>query len=534
MNKSLHIFFYIPVLIIGIGIFSQKTYAIDEDSFSNQEEIFQTIFDDTQLYQDTNTIQKAPACQTTPESSFSVIEFLTSPDINAQKIVQNDIYLYTNVLNKRPFFTQPFFNQEAYCNKSRSNGLSLDIFYQETNHKNYTQYSKNLDSYIDLDHPDLLDDIDIKQLTSIDVPEFLQLFSPIAIQERKFGTILKAMASVHNVTLRAAMPFYYLERNFYLTQEQANNIQNKQIFLTTLQESAEKFLKQHLANDQLGLGDLTLSAEKILLETDTDSLKLQGRITIPTANSVKEGLIGGQHSLKCTNPDFSFLYIYQLGLSNDDTCHELLIDYITNFGIEVLDRLAANLAKTSLGQKHVSLGLDCNIHHYLNDYLFFSLEGYADYFMSNKEKRMLLKTINPSDFDRDYTSEQDADANLAFLNQRFIDMLYPPAMYVHVRPGWDSGARMAINLDTDLYLLRVGLDIWFATAEKLHGVSDTMYKIKQAERAGAYQSKIFADYSINKCWCGYQVTGTISGDVAIKQYGIGSDFTIAVQGAIEF
>lgn len=479
-------------------------------------------------------------CTYDEASDFDVVQLLTSDQINAQNVLQNDIYLESYPINSRPLFTYPFVTKEHYCNKPYNKAFTLNLFFNYTAKKKFTSTSVHLSDYIDLLEPDILEEIDIKQFTNINVPELIGLFAPAKMEERRLGGIFQGHMALGCNTLQMILPLYYLERNLHLYEGEMLDIANQPVFSDVMNVDVETYLKAHLLSDQIGLGDLTLGLERCVLENTCNSLYLQGRITLPTAAKFKEGLIGKKHSLSCTQPPFSLKHVYELATSADagnECCKNLLFAYLSDFGTAVLDQLTANIAKSSLGQQAFSIGAQAVINHDINSYMGCSFCAYGDFFLGKKTNRLLLEKINPADFSdatRHYDNEPLAAENLAFLNNRLIQIMYPPVRSVSVYQKGQIGGRLSFISDTPYAMIRCGYDMWYKSKDKLEGRCLSQFQYDKAIKPYAYQGKLFGDISVNRqLWC-LDLNGTLSADVTVDDSGIGKDWTLALIGSIEF
>ncbi len=121
----------------------------------------------------------------------------------------------------------------------------------------FTECSPFLRDYVDLDDPDILEDIDVKALSDIDIPDVLRLFARIKLYSHRAGGLFTAQKFWNKFAFRFQIPLYYMINHFFLTDEEVENIQNSPLFQGG-----------NLTNDgtsEEALSDSTLSAIKLVL-----------------------------------------------------------------------------------------------------------------------------------------------------------------------------------------------------------------------------------------------------------------------------
>lgn len=471
-----------------------------------------------------------------------IIELLTG--IQLPEILSNDIYLYTNPINVRNIIDTPILGFKR--DSLRCSVASIDFFYNQMRKAYFTCNSPFLDSYIALTDPALL--ADLKRLNDLfpdaDIAELLAMFGVLKLEERKAGIMGYLHHENDQWVTRWKTPLYYMEHNFFLTDEEQKLIENSTFFTAndainpqSGRDEAEQFGRQHLVSDKVGVGDSRFGTLYKFCWQEDLQIAAGLEFTIPTAFTIKRGLLGGRFSKCCPLPIFSLQEVIDLFLcegpeqrNNRRKGLEQALAFLTS----ALDRLTANLADTPLGNgHHFGIAPVVEIYSKYNDCFSFWFYGAIEYLAPANESRYFIRKKNKAEFNRDYDNPDDAETNLAFLNEQLIETLNPFCVSTCVRPGVLVKLRPMIEWDLSKYNLFVGYDFWWQGKEKFVKFHcDPAFINTRALQKGykpkALQQKLFAELWAH-CYAtsAVEVKLFVKGDYTFANKGIGKDFTLA-------
>jgi hypothetical protein len=465
-----------------------------------------------------------------------VLEILTDPanNIEAQKVLLENLYLYTNPPVRRSLHdsAQYYFNYScpAPCNWQ----MMIQPFYNLTHKVNFTKNSPVLVNYVDLLNPNILKKVDDLQL-DIDVPSVLSLFYNAKLQSHRTGFMFGGLKNNGSWFFQFRAPVYYSLQNFYLTPAEIDAIQNEPLF-AGFSGDVNKFIRQHLVSDRVGLGDTRMYVGNTLVDTEHMYLAAGGLTTIPTNFAFRRGLYGTNFNQNAPQPPFDFLTLFNLALSTDFENPALAIAMVEEFLIGALDRLTSIVAQESLGNGgHVGIGafLDNEIDY--NEHLALRTHVELEYLIPCKETRFYIQKKIPANFlDRDYTDPNAAEANLAFLNEQVSNTFYPMGIITRVHPGFIFKWATGIDYRKNSYALMFGHDLYWHQKEQLGNINampqikDTLRK-SIANKPSAFQNKLFgsAHYYGNSTNSDWNIGLYL--DASCFNYGIGDSYNLAIQ-----
>lgn len=478
---------------------------------------------------DAAKISRSSTC--TPQFILNQLLTLKVPDL-----LKKNFYRYTYPVETRNILDDPAV--QPWFNRAKCATVSVLPFYNQTTAMFFTRNSSLIDSYLAFGDADFIDIIDQAVLIDIDIPEVIELFKPIKLQERRFGLMLGAGMPVSRFYLSAYTPLYYQERNFFLTKAEIDRIQRSPFFVDSTgsdEEEARAFLIKHLLSDRVGLGDMRLSC--LYNMYNSCSIDLWGGVefTVPTAVTFHNGILGGTYS-KSQAPvtNFNFKRLFELGLCSDQddmTSKNEAIEMGKDFAIGALDRLTSNLCDRSLGNGgHFGIAPAVDLTWHMCSWARFYTKAAIEYLCPKTEDRFYIISKTDSEFDRDYTDPELANANLAFLNQQAINMLYPYVISTKVQPGLLVKYRAEMQLDFCWVRLVGGYDFWSQQQEKISIACPFQQKVDLCRgiKPAAYQHKLYGmvDFQFP---CGQMdLRLGLRGAGTVASRGIGKDFTAAV------
>lgn len=499
-----------------------------------------------------------PSLITRDDSCVSKQDVINSLlEIGIVNAIQHDIYCVTNQPQQRSVLRLPA--TTIYFGRTDNWGFGFNFFYNQTLKQYFTAHSPFIGSYIQLNrNSDFFQELELDGLLTEDqlkFPEVIELFSTIKLQERRCGFILGGHKKHNNFAFTIEVPFYWLEQNFFITQDEVDRIQGAPLFQNAgagNDESGTKaFFMKHLVSTKFGIGDLELLGEYTGVQTDCSNLTVGARFIAPTAAAIDGRrselwfgdilLFGGRFCLSAPPYPFDFYEIFKLVLcappSEETKAKQAAYDIATNFAVGALDKLTANVADMPLGQRHFSLGPTLEYTYQAGTRTSIVTKGILEYFFPRKETRLFLVNLPAIDFVRNYSNPEDdpvvADENMAFINEQFINTFYPTPACVKVHPGISAEWYIAAVYDSRGAHAEFGYDFWFQGKEHITANTYTQARhlnIDKGIKPWAYQSKLFVKIigNCNNWHLGLQT------DITVDSRGIGKDVTLAANYTMDF
>lgn len=524
-----------------------------------------TSFDDLDLSIEITNTQEEDAmivlgntarCNADQIAPSLIIAILTSanppgdlPPVQLQNILLGDLYNKTYAVPNRTLHLLPTLT--APIGVSCGWALQAQPFINITKKMAFTPSSSKILSYINLiPSDDFLNTIDNEDFPAVDIPDVLSLFGNITLEERRIGAMLTASKEYKSWFFSAALPVYYLERNFFLKEKYKKQLEDQPLFSgsgTLLPGlDVDTFLHRHLVSDKGGNGDLRLETlYNFFGDQEERSLYVGGQITLPTAHAFKTGIIGGTYCplKKLPAIDFQTMFNYYGGTKDGaKSCKLALTELVVDYGIEALDRLTAVLADAPLGQEHVLIGPMLYTKHQVwgrNSIEFF---GECEWGAPDSELRFFKVQKNPADFVRNYAdaSPDAVNSNLQFLQQQATNTLYPTAVKIRVHPGFITHFNAALLTDwNDYFSTMIGYDFWNQADEKLGDIlcrytPGGPLDFASGRKPGARESKIFGGINTTFCETNYTIRCNLTGDITVHHHGIGPSATAALGILFDF
>lgn len=513
------------VLFLFISSFAFSTINCDDD--------WQEDLEALDIPERTETLHTDPCAPIT-----TICELLTSCDsgmICLQQILLNNVYQYTNTINVRSLLDSP----QYYFYNCFEKNFFINAFYNQTFRGYYTIDGTEISSYLNTNQPGIINALGPFCPENINIPSIVELVNPFRIQERRVGLMFGGRYVHNNWYAKYYFPLYYLERNFFLSNEEKQRLEAALDLDTGPISDAEgnQFAREHLITDRIGFGDTRLIVGYHIFDHPELALNAGALATIPTAFNFANGLYGSHFLKNSAHPAFNLQQILSLCLCDPDQMDtESALAIATAFGLSVVDKLTANLLDRSLGNNgHVGLGAFIEPHHIVEKDVALKGRIAVEYLMPAQEKRFFILVKNPADFNRvfDCSTDASAEANVDFLNTQLIETLIPRVYDTVIWPGVLLKATGQFNWSfAKKWWMALGGDLWFQSKEhfgKINAPADIrpLLRTDIAQRPRAVQAKFFAwlDYQREKNdWCfSLYLDGTWA------SFGIGKDYTIGVR-----
>lgn len=467
--------------------------------------------------------------------------------LNALPILQQELYLKSYYLNFRNIVDMPAFYPHMLMN--RKSQFGMDFFYNQTSRMYFTKECDGIASYLAITDPELLEKISqCFCLIQSEFPDFsinpvdlLPHFKGMTVQERRTGIMIHGDKRSRNLTFHLHVPLYYLERNYYMTDEERFKIE-RTLAPSTGPESDKSFKQELFISDKFGFGDTRVNFDWCIYNRNKMRLDAGLQATIPTAFAIQKGLMGTYFQCNLKRSYLSFQELF----SFDEADTEQATKMVTDFFLNAFQNLSAILIDTQLGYKnHFCVGPTLQANSPLSFYI---KQRWArrirlkwrltvEVPLPSIEDRRYLKWIDPDDFDASNFDLERAEVDQAyacerlnFLQQSLSDRFFPYIVPTRIWPGVIINSFSRYCYTAQPWTITVVSDTWVRTKEHfmhLHKCPETprLLEICKAHRPFAYQSRLglAVGYALERPTHTWHISLYL--DAAYASLGIGKDFT---------
>lgn len=534
---------YALIFTMGCSLTISTIKSMETDSTAD---IFDTL--DSMLIIDEREVQSILQKRSCVDASVIVP---TLQEVGLIPLLEENLYLHTNVLNNRSLLDLPLF--EPLCIPYRQGwAAGFDFFWNQTPRMNFTWSSDRISSYLALQEVsfvskleeaiDMLAPIFADPSAAININKVLALAANLSVEQRRIGFMLHGTRSWDDWRIRFFCPLYYLERNYFLTQAERDELAAEFGFDT--QELDQEFQDTYLVSDKAGIGDTRIEFDATVYKSNINSIRAGLLATIPTAFSFKNGLKGNAFKkTACLPPANLIENLFCIALSDKPENVKVAesIALLQVFGLGSLERLSANLLDTSLGNDgHLGIGALTRFETDLGSMIWSTDEHEfhwknrisLEYQIPSNEKRFFVEQNNPEAFaQRNFDDPDQADANLEFLEEELVKRFYPVAFDVLIQPGVIFRFDSRVCYQKRNWSLMTGAELWAQSAARFKSVDAfgrlaSQLDIAKAKASGALQLSIFGGLSYTlerpqRTWI-----LSLNGDGAVVTRGIGKDFTL--------
>jgi hypothetical protein len=502
----------------------------------------------------TNPSDAIPRVRPDPATAVDLLQEVGIIDFLRTEV----LYLKTNPLNKRNVLDLPIFMSS--CEREYCAFFNTELFYNYTNRAAFTYDSccpdsdfTNINTYLAIAERSLVEKAQtiaekIKELTmasefSVDVDRLLSLFHNMTIEQRQFGLMFQGGYGGECFSWNIMLPFYYLERNFFLTDAEQRRIREE---LGDNQDSEMSFAKKHLISDKLGFGDLRFSIDRTMYHSPRWRLNLGGQITAPSAFCVKRGLYGSAFFKRSSRPTLDILSLLESALP-PATPTDALAEF-QRFGFNTIDNLSANLLEAPLGNK--SVGLTAYIKNKSTLATFIPMPWAhevrlksiirVEYEFPYREKRNFVDNKNPAAFDAlNFNDSAQAGTNLLFLETKFVDFFFPYVFDTKVHPGIIVQWTSLYGVCRNCWDYSFGTDTWAKSKERLTNICvpanhQGIPSFDKAPAPFSYQAKVWMSGCYKAQRDHYDFVLTLDGDYTFASSGIGADYSLGLNVEVDF
>ncbi len=550
MKKQCSLTMRLVLLTFFITLNARTMYAQDDDLFC-EDTSFYNAFDSNWLSQ---TQFQTTRSQATPGDIVTILI-----DIGVLNLLQANIYKRTNPLNIRNLLDYPSYLPTKYSSACWTTGVY--IFYNHTDRDFFTRTSDKLSSYLGICDPKLLEFLSseiLQELIQEEFPNFvldpldvMPLFKNMTIQERRLGVMFHGMKRLNNRgRFRFMFPVFYLESNFWLTENEQRAVEER----FGSDPNQDDFAEQHMISDKVGVGDLRLTYDVPLIDRSFFHLRGGVLTTIPVSFPFKRGLKGSKFSKTQQRQPFDLVQLFcdaqgtpaeQKQAAQQGLC----------FFLNALDQLSSTLIEVPLGNgRHLGLGGYVRYKSYLRNLISrqwaenvtFNSYVSLELLMPARHKRFYIEKNDQAAFDalglnqnKDNIIERIEDdpeyaaAVLSFFETQMTEKFFPFALDTLVWPGFVFRWTTKGHYEGQRWGLEVGFDTWVQAKEHIGGVcipktipQDLNFKITR--RSLAYQWKLFGTIFFKNKQDTDNWLLSLTGDYTFANTGIGSDYMMAI------
>jgi hypothetical protein len=542
------VFFTLLSCTIYVTTLPECAYAPEDGHLTETKDFdFNTVsFDDEDDYQFMEYLDAAGTDHIS--RAISPVTIMTILNhLNVPTILQEPLFLHTNILNKRSLLDQPIFEPD----RAEFPGdivIGTSAFWRKTERSNFTRGSDKLESYIALSQASLIAKLEdtIQRANEfspgldIDIAKIFSLFENMTVEERQIGFMIHGMKRWRRTTLRVMMPIYYLESNFSLTKKEQDAVALQLGALDP--EEEERFRKTHFINDKIGFGDTRIELDSTVLKRPSFTLRCGALATVPTAWVWGGGFLGSSFAKPSRLPNFELEALFNAIENPGTESEQEAINVIREFLLDSFDRVAANLIDIPLGNnRHLGLGayirgktpLSVYMNNSFAERIRLANRISLELFLPATEKRFYINKIDEVGFGNHNFQDIDLAAeNVQFLKEQAISRLFLRAFDTRIIPGvifrWSSGLyykgeRFGFNLGTDFWLQNKPKFSSISVSQKiLHQID-----IPKAKPPVAQQSKIFGGLVCKHKTDRSTWIFSLNADASLNTKGLGQDYSLS-------
>jgi len=534
-------------LIIGLITIPVFIHGIDDDTFLDEMDNPSHLFSNVEQ-EHLSASDGRECCFPLPnigtEDAENLLDFLTLlVNANIPQVLTKNFFLGTNPVQSRSLLDLPSTGLDLTINDDHCHQLLINAFYNQTTKMKYRCNSPCIGSYLNITSKDILEDLDESILDSFglntdDVLDLMLRANPFSLQQRRAGFMINYNRRWGRGTFGLNVPFYYFERNFFLSEKEQAVIADAPVFqqfgpLSSDEDTLLQYGYKNMLSDQIGFGDIRFNGYYTFKDTDKQYATIGAVLTLPTAFALAKHVFGGKYCKTKPRPLFDLVTVASYVPPTDEQA-TLLKNMFFEYSTCVLHQLTANLAYTSLGNyHHVTFGPRFEYNYKIRPHWAVKLYTDIQYFCPAKEPRFYIPVKDPAEFSdavRDYENVNLAEENLLFLSRQITDFLFPKCITTKVSPGFLVNLSAATWFKTKRTNIELGYNFWRQSTEKitLDCKPAIPYYVCKGVKSGAYQNKLYARFLLKiPERCGGLHIG-IYGDYTFQSFNIGKDFTLAV------
>lgn len=546
INKNFIILFFLSIIFIDLNAFE------GEFESDNSTDRFDNIFGD-----DEPILRKL--------THYDALSILTA--VKVPSALYKDIYSQTYPLAERSIFFLPsmllYHSEHLPCLDCFPNLWRLNFFFNQTKKLPFGN-SHHICEYLSFDKNPIFE-LDENALEQIKFNSFLGALDVIKhgkVSERRTGFYMQYLHSFDcRVSLEVDVPFYYLERNYYLDDDEIRNLEMNLHKAGIPQQPAcnkkhqERLMAKYAVSDKVGFGDTTIRVGWLVNPCfDCAPLKIGLLLRLPTDATVKEEVIGTYFKRDIADPHLDIYRLMCLAQQDPEAGGNLkeATKIARKLLLKVSNRLSSILLDRPLGADHFGIGAFADNYIMFNDNTCFRWAFNSEYLIPSKELRFFCIKKNKADFEierfEELISKYDPDEldpvlkkeiskTFDFLNTYALGTLMPKAICTRISPGFIFQITAGPQINYCEWQLNFGYDFWYQqkeTIQYLYVENPEIYDITKGTRPNSYQFKFFAELRKTFKDSNYCASFGLHGEEAILTKGIGRDFNVALDFQILF
>jgi len=523
----------------------------DFDAFLENDDVINTL--DNTAFEFTRT-------KFDPEDTVDILE-----EMGILNILEHNLYLRSNRLNYRSVIDLPMgMMDKEYCYVK--NLFGLEFFFNKMDRAYFTSNSDNICSYLALTDEGFLDALSesadkAKELAEADFDfdpaETFDLFKCGTVQERKLGVLLYGRAGTKKWRFTYKIPFYYLERNLWITEPEQKKIEEQ--LGETDPEQQDMFQDQHAISDKLGIGDTRIAFDYMLTNHERSCSRIGAFATIPTGWAMAKGL-KGQHFKPLIRTPETNLYdltgyhldaLLSLGTGTEQEQAEAT-QILTDLAFEAIDHMNSILLEAPMGNnRHFGVGavlrsmweLTALIDRPWAEQIVMKGRLSLEYLLPATETRFLAENPSPKLTDPAFRARFGKPAtaleDMLFVEKEIVGKLFPYAVECTVSPGFVFCWTSRWYHEREWWGIYLGSEYWMRSREKLSDVQVPKFLeervcIDKARSPFAFQSKVLGGlyFKINRP--NRNLVLSLNGETSTWNRGIGGDYTVSLDLEFNF
>jgi|GEM_PF-4431309 len=440
----------------------------------------------------------------------TILNILNS--IGIMDLLEQPFFLQTRMLFQKNSLDDPLIDATTIIQGQKTSLYMPSLFFEFL-----TTNDDFFEKYFALTAPGFLEaikrsiqNINSELLNQFNVDNIFDIISRIKIHQRHLGASCLASHASETYCFRALFLLHYIERNFFLTNADTDAL----LFELGLPPSDDStFTNNHLVSDQIGVGDVRLEVEVQAKKSLTNSINVGCFADIPTAFAFKKGLLGRNFPDVSTLPSFDFELLSSAAFGESS---EKISQFLTNFFLDALDRISADLLHTDLGiYPHIGIGFFLRTKSRLSHFLegpwthriVFKNNISIEYLTPGNQKIFYTTKIDQAEFDAfsleaiiNSDNEDLQIAALNFIERKIVEKFFLRAFSSLVQPGfvfrWGSVLKFLI---TERSKISIGSEFFYKGKDHIinihapHDVKKTLNK-SIANENQARETSLFATY----------------------------------------
>ena len=384
------------ILLLILTCQNYQTYGSELETDQNNEE-FDNIFGDEEV-----TIRKL--------TKFDALSILTA--IKFPSALYASFYKKTCPFADRSIYSLPslllYHSEHIPLIECYNNLFRFNIFFNQMKKSSFGS-SYQCGEYLCFDdNPIFMLDKNVhEQMKLSNFLDMIDVAKKGKVSLRKVGMYFQYLHNFNNkLSLEIDLPLYYIERNYYLNNDEirAMEICSEKAGLpkpSADRSRHEQNMTKQAVCDKFGFGNTTLKIGWLASDYFCSPLKIGLLITIPTNTALKKELIGTNFKNDLSQPKIDLFELMCLGQQDPEAGgNAKKAEQIgKNIILKTANRLSTILLDNDLGFNHFGVGFFADNYIFINQNTAFRWLLNCEYFIPKKAIRFFTLCKNKKDFD---------------------------------------------------------------------------------------------------------------------------------------